>query len=67
MRKELDEELKTTEQTPLQKLQYELQKNFLDKSDVGDVEIIMVPHVFATSPPAEDTYYTALAAAIVVC
>jgi hypothetical protein len=66
LRKELDDELKRTPQTPLQAAQYEIQKSFLGKEDVGDLEIIMVPHVFATDPPANDTYYFSFVAALQV-
>jgi hypothetical protein len=66
LRKELDDELKETQQTPLQRAQYEIQKSFLQDKDIGDLEIIMVPHVFATSPPGNDTYYFSFVTAIQV-
>ena len=68
LRDELEKELNETEsqQTPLQKAQYKIQKSFLDTNDVGDVEIIMVPHPFAETQPIEGVYYISLSAAIQV-
>jgi hypothetical protein len=66
LRAELDKYLASLPQTPLQKQQYILQKEFLDRPDVPDVEIIMVPHVFATNPPGEKTSYIAFVSAIQV-
>src|ERR1700722_5947208 len=68
LRHELEKELSETEsqQTPLQKAQYKIQKSLLDTNNVGDVEIIMVPHPFAETQPIQGVHYISLSAAIQV-
>ncbi|TFK71354.1 alcohol oxidase [Pluteus cervinus] len=65
LKEDLDKELRATanQQTDLQKAQYKIQRSFLELEDVGDVEIIMVPKVFA-STPEDDTSYMALLAGL---
>ncbi|TFK71351.1 FAD-linked reductase [Pluteus cervinus] len=67
LKEDLDKELKATEgqleQTDLQKAQYKIQRDFLERDDVGHVEILLHPKVFV-SKPEDNTSYVALIAGI---
>lgn len=66
MKAELERELHAMEstQTPLQKAQYAIQRKLFDEKAVGDVELIMVPHVFANVDPPQDKSFISIVAAI---
>ncbi|KAF8551708.1 alcohol oxidase [Imleria badia] len=59
LKKELDEEILRNANKPFYKQQLEIQRKFLNDDGVGDVELIMVPKVFA-STPKENTSYISL-------
>ncbi|PFH47990.1 GMC oxidoreductase [Amanita thiersii Skay4041] len=56
LRAQLDTEIAAVT-NPFHKQQLLIQKRHLDDPNVGDVEVIMVPKVFATNPPGDKTSY----------
>jgi hypothetical protein len=55
LKEELDGEISRTS-NPLHKKQLEIQRNYLDHSGVGNMELIMVPKVFASKPMKDVSY-----------
>lgn len=65
LKAELDREILKHSDKPFYKQQLTIQRGFLDNEGVGDVELIMVPKVFA-STPKENTSYISLVVALPV-
>lgn len=65
LKRELDNEISRAS-NPFYKRQLEIQREFFEHSGVGDVELIMVPKVFA-STPKENTSYISMMVSLPVC
>ncbi|TFK71353.1 alcohol oxidase [Pluteus cervinus] len=63
LKEDLDKELKATDgqQTDLQKAQYKIQRAFLERDDVGHVEVLLHPTVFVSKPEDDKSYMTLIA------
>lgn len=65
LKTELDKEISNTSNL-FHKRQLEIQREYLEHNGVGDMELIMVPKVFA-STPKENTSYISLLVSLPVC